>query len=72
MVFGAAVIAFPGAGALALVWLVSLYATVTGLLLLALGIGTWRAGRAGAAGGAAGTSTGAGANSRGQATVGTH
>ncbi|MCS0580361.1 DUF308 domain-containing protein [Massilia pinisoli] len=37
-VFGAFVFARPGAGALALVWLVSLYAFVTGALLLALGV----------------------------------
>lgn len=34
--FGAVVFLYPGAGALALVWLVSLYAIVTGALLLAL------------------------------------
>jgi len=39
MVFGALVIAQPALGAMALVWLVSLYATVTGVLLLAL---AWR------------------------------
>lgn len=38
VVFGAFVFARPGAGALALVWLVSLYAFVTGALLLALGV----------------------------------
>lgn len=34
MVFGALVFLFPGAGALALIWLISLYALVTGFLLL--------------------------------------
>jgi uncharacterized membrane protein HdeD (DUF308 family) len=38
IVFGALVFARPGAGALALVWLVSLYAFVTGALLLGLGL----------------------------------
>jgi uncharacterized membrane protein HdeD (DUF308 family) len=38
IIFGVAVIAFPGAGALALVWLISLYAIITGVLLLAMGI----------------------------------
>jgi uncharacterized membrane protein HdeD (DUF308 family) len=38
IVFGALVFARPGAGALALVWLVSLYAFVTGVLLLGLGL----------------------------------
>jgi uncharacterized membrane protein HdeD (DUF308 family) len=36
IVFGVLVLLFPGAGALALVWLVSFYAIVTGVLLLAL------------------------------------
>lgn len=36
--FGAIVFLVPGAGALALVWLVSMYATVTGVLLLALSL----------------------------------
>jgi uncharacterized membrane protein HdeD (DUF308 family) len=40
IVFGAFVFIFPGAGALALVWLISFYAIVTGLLLLVL---AWRA-----------------------------
>lgn len=35
VVFGAAVFLFPAAGALALVWLISLYALVSGALLLA-------------------------------------
>lgn len=38
--FGVFVFFFPGAGALALVWLISMYAIVSGLLLLAL---AWRA-----------------------------
>ncbi|CAM3619992.1 HdeD family acid-resistance protein [Bordetella sputigena] len=38
IIFGVGVIAFPGAGALALIWLISLYAIVTGILLLAMGI----------------------------------
>lgn len=37
VLFGILVLVFPGAGALALVWLISFYATVTGVLLLALG-----------------------------------
>ena len=36
IVFGALVFMFPGAGALALVWLISFYAVFTGTLLLAL------------------------------------
>lgn len=36
VVFGVLVFLFPGAGALALVWLISVYAIVTGTLLLAL------------------------------------
>jgi uncharacterized membrane protein HdeD (DUF308 family) len=36
IVFGILVFLFPGAGALALVWLVSFYAVLTGVLLLAL------------------------------------
>jgi uncharacterized membrane protein HdeD (DUF308 family) len=39
ILFGVLVIAAPGAGALALVWLVSLYAILTGALLFGLG---WR------------------------------
>ena len=42
VVFGVYVMLFPGAGALALVWLVALYAIVNGVLLLAL---AWRAHR---------------------------
>ena len=38
IVFGAIVSFFPGAGALALVWLVSVYALVTGALLLTLAL----------------------------------
>lgn len=40
VLFGIFVFFFPGAGALALVWLISIYATVSGILLLAL---AWRA-----------------------------
>jgi uncharacterized membrane protein HdeD (DUF308 family) len=40
IVFGVLVFLFPGAGALAMVWLISLYAILTGVLLLAL---AWRA-----------------------------
>jgi uncharacterized membrane protein HdeD (DUF308 family) len=36
VVFGVLVFIFPGAGALAMVWIVSFYATLTGVLLLAL------------------------------------
>jgi uncharacterized membrane protein HdeD (DUF308 family) len=50
IVFGALVFARPGAGALALVWLVSLYAFVTGVLLLALGLRMRAFGRAGGTG----------------------
>jgi uncharacterized membrane protein HdeD (DUF308 family) len=46
VVFGALVFARPGAGALALVWLVSLYAFVTGALLLGLGLRMRTLGRA--------------------------
>jgi uncharacterized membrane protein HdeD (DUF308 family) len=49
LVFGALVFARPDAGALALVWLVSLYAFVTGVLLLALGLRMRALGRAGGA-----------------------
>jgi uncharacterized membrane protein HdeD (DUF308 family) len=38
MVFGTLVLLYPGAGALAMVWLVSFYAVLTGVLLLALAI----------------------------------
>jgi uncharacterized membrane protein HdeD (DUF308 family) len=38
--FGVFVFFFPGPGALALVWLISIYATISGVLLLAL---AWRA-----------------------------
>ncbi|MES2740332.1 MAG: HdeD family acid-resistance protein [Pseudomonadota bacterium] len=40
LVFGAMLLLYPGAGALAVVWLVGLYATITGVLYLAL---AWRA-----------------------------
>jgi uncharacterized membrane protein HdeD (DUF308 family) len=43
LVFGALVIAVPGAGALALVWLISLHAMLTGVLLLSLGLHIRRA-----------------------------
>jgi uncharacterized membrane protein HdeD (DUF308 family) len=43
VLFGVFVIAAPAAGALALVWLISLHAVVTGALLLALGLRTRRA-----------------------------
>jgi uncharacterized membrane protein HdeD (DUF308 family) len=36
IVFGVLVMAFPGAGALAMVWLISFYAVLTGILLLAV------------------------------------
>jgi len=45
LVFGAVVIWAPGAGALALVWLVSLYAISTGALLLAMGVRSSRMAR---------------------------
>jgi uncharacterized membrane protein HdeD (DUF308 family) len=38
VIFGVLVILFPGAGALAMVWLVSFYAVFTGVLLLALAL----------------------------------
>lgn len=47
--FGALVFARPDAGALALVWFGSLYAFVTGVLLLALGLRMRALGRAGGA-----------------------
>jgi uncharacterized membrane protein HdeD (DUF308 family) len=37
ILFGVLVILVPGAGALALVWLVSIYAIATGILFVALG-----------------------------------
>lgn len=45
--FGALVLAFPGAGALAVLWLIGTYAVVVGIVLVALGfrlhrfVGTW-------------------------------
>jgi uncharacterized membrane protein HdeD (DUF308 family) len=50
VLFGALVFARPFAGALALVWLVSLYAFVSGVLLLALGLRMRALARAGEAG----------------------
>ncbi|ANN65490.1 HdeD family acid-resistance protein [Bordetella bronchialis] len=38
IVFGVGVLVFPGAGALALVWMISIYAIASGVLLLAMGI----------------------------------
>jgi uncharacterized membrane protein HdeD (DUF308 family) len=38
LVFGVLVLAWPGAGALALVWIIGTYAIFTGALLLALGV----------------------------------
>lgn len=38
IVFGALVFMYPGAGALALVWLISLYAVITGMLLVGLSL----------------------------------
>jgi uncharacterized membrane protein HdeD (DUF308 family) len=43
ILFGVLVIAVPGAGALALVWLISFYALLTGVLLFGLGLRAWRA-----------------------------
>ncbi|MEA3090965.1 MAG: hypothetical protein QOJ04_2307 [Caballeronia sp.] len=44
VLFGIFVLLFPGAGALALVWMISTYAIVTGALLLVLGLAArnWR------------------------------
>ncbi|MGZ5894159.1 MAG: HdeD family acid-resistance protein [Caldimonas sp.] len=49
ILFGVLVFTFPGAGALALIWLISLYAVVTGVLLLTLGLRTLRADHEGGA-----------------------
>ena len=38
IIFGVGVLVFPGAGALALVWMISVYAIASGILLLAMGI----------------------------------
>lgn len=38
ILFGAIVLVFPGAGALALVWLIAFYAILIGVLLIALGL----------------------------------
>jgi uncharacterized membrane protein HdeD (DUF308 family) len=43
IIFGVLVLFFPGAGAIALVWLISFYAIVTGVLLLTLGMRARRA-----------------------------
>jgi uncharacterized membrane protein HdeD (DUF308 family) len=50
--FGILVLGFPGAGALALVWLISLYAVVSGIFLLSLAfrVRTWRSKEAGVEG----------------------
>jgi uncharacterized membrane protein HdeD (DUF308 family) len=48
ILFGALVVAMPQAGALALVWLISLHAIVTGALLLGLGLRARRAASGGA------------------------
>jgi uncharacterized membrane protein HdeD (DUF308 family) len=45
LLFGLLVFAAPGAGALALVWLISFYATLTGVLLFGHGLRAWRAAR---------------------------
>jgi uncharacterized membrane protein HdeD (DUF308 family) len=45
ILFGVLVVAAPGAGALALVWLISFYAIFTGALLFGLGLRAWRAER---------------------------
>ena len=42
VLFGGAMLVFPGAGALALVWLISIYAIVSGLLQLILARRTWQ------------------------------
>jgi uncharacterized membrane protein HdeD (DUF308 family) len=47
VLFGVLVLAAPGAGALALVWLISLYAVITGVLLLSLGLRLRRAAHGG-------------------------
>jgi uncharacterized membrane protein HdeD (DUF308 family) len=45
ILFGVLVFAFPPAGALALVWMISVYAVLSGALLFALGVRTRRASR---------------------------
>ncbi len=45
IVFGVLVVAFPPAGALALVWMISVYAVLSGVLLFVLGLRTRRASR---------------------------
>jgi uncharacterized membrane protein HdeD (DUF308 family) len=44
VVFGILLIVFPGAGALSLIWLISVYAIVFGIMLVGLGIRlrSWR------------------------------
>ncbi|OZI62031.1 HdeD family acid-resistance protein [Bordetella genomosp. 11] len=44
IIFGAGVLVYPGAGALALVWMISIYAIASGILLLAMGIHARRGG----------------------------
>lgn len=51
IVFGALVMVFPGAGALALVWLVSFYSVLTGVLLLSLALRLRKSGRPASPGG---------------------
>jgi uncharacterized membrane protein HdeD (DUF308 family) len=46
ILFGVLVVAAPGAGALALVWLISFYAILNGVLLFGLGLRAWREARA--------------------------
>ena len=38
IVFGCLIFAFPGAGALAIAWMLGAYAAATGMVLIALGI----------------------------------
>ena len=45
VIFGVLLIVFPGAGALAVVWLIGVYALVFGVLLLGLAYRLWRAQR---------------------------
>jgi uncharacterized membrane protein HdeD (DUF308 family) len=64
MVFGVLVMIFPGAGALAMVWLVSFYAVLTGVLLLALAIRMRSAGTTTSGTGTTGSTPGAGSKDR--------